>query len=147
MSLCDTMWSSLKRLSTNGLKICTFWRAIWARRSRRISSSLLPLNMLPVMTSIQPCVRLPGRMASSTGVWRWTSGAALIFTGFRVDANEIAVVDERRHGDDESGFDPRRLGLGGGGRALDARGRVLDPEIDRRGQFDTDRGALVELHV
>jgi hypothetical protein len=28
--------------------------AICARRSRRISSSLLPLNMLPVMTSIQP---------------------------------------------------------------------------------------------
>ena len=37
-----------------GLKICTRWRAIWARRMRRISSSLLPLNMLPVMTSIQP---------------------------------------------------------------------------------------------
>ena len=37
-----------------GLKICTLWRAICARRSRRISSSLLPLNMLPTMTSIQP---------------------------------------------------------------------------------------------
>ena len=55
MSLCETMWSSLKRLSMSGLKIWTFWRAICARRSRRISSSLLPLNMLPVMTSIQPC--------------------------------------------------------------------------------------------
>ena len=54
MSLCDTMWSSLKRLSMSGLKIWTFCRAICARRSRRISSSLLPLNMLPVMTSIQP---------------------------------------------------------------------------------------------
>jgi len=54
MSLCETMWSSLKRSSMSGLKICTCCRAIWARRSRRISSSLLPLNMLPVMTSIQP---------------------------------------------------------------------------------------------
>ena len=29
-------------------------RAICSRRSRRISSSLLPLNMLPTMTSIHP---------------------------------------------------------------------------------------------
>jgi hypothetical protein len=36
------------------LKIWTFWRAIWARRTRRMSSSLFPLNMLPVMTSIEP---------------------------------------------------------------------------------------------
>src|SRR5262249_9136889 len=101
--------------------------------------------MLPVITSIQPCVRLPGRMASSTGVGRWTSGAALIFTGFRVDANQVAVVDERRDGDDEPGFRAGRLGLRGGGGALDARGRVLDAEIDRGRQFDADRGALVEL--
>src|ERR1700749_4989699 len=40
-----------------GLKICTRWRAISARRSRRISSSLLPLNIGPQTTSIQP--RLP----------------------------------------------------------------------------------------
>src|SRR5690242_1073619 len=37
-----------------GLKICTRWRAISARRRRRISSSLLPLNMGPHTTSIQP---------------------------------------------------------------------------------------------
>src|SRR6266404_9422316 len=43
-----------------GLKICTRWRAISARRRRRISSSLLPLNMGPQITSIQP--KLP-RMA------------------------------------------------------------------------------------
>src|ERR1041384_1323133 len=40
-----------------GLNICTRCRAISARRSRRISSSLLPLNIGPQMTSIQP--RLP----------------------------------------------------------------------------------------
>ncbi len=44
------------RVSMVGLKIWTRWRAIWARRRRRISSSLLPLNMQPTMTSIQPCV-------------------------------------------------------------------------------------------
>ena len=37
-----------------GLKIATRWRAIWARRRRRISSSVLPLYMLPTITSIQP---------------------------------------------------------------------------------------------
>jgi hypothetical protein len=56
MSLCDTMWSSEKRVSMIGLKIWTRCLAIWARRRRRISSSLLPLNMQPTMTSIQPCV-------------------------------------------------------------------------------------------
>ena len=53
-SLCETMWSREKRSSMPGLKISTFWRAIWARRSRRINSSVLPLYMLPTMTSIQP---------------------------------------------------------------------------------------------
>jgi len=53
-SECDTMWSRPKRSSMAGLKIATFWRAIWARRRRRMSSSVLPLYMLPTMTSIQP---------------------------------------------------------------------------------------------
>ena len=43
---------------SRGLKICTFWRAIWARRTRRMSSSLLPLNMLPVI-DLDPA-RCPG---------------------------------------------------------------------------------------
>src|SRR5262249_47369909 len=34
--------------------ISTRCRAIWARRRRRISSSVLPLYMLPTMTSIDP---------------------------------------------------------------------------------------------
>ena len=54
ISLCETIASSAYRVSSAGLKICTRWRAICARRRRRISSSLLPLNMLPTMTSIQP---------------------------------------------------------------------------------------------
>src|SRR5258707_10135350 len=41
-----------------GLKICTRWRANSARRSRRISSSLLPENIGPTTTSIQPILPL-----------------------------------------------------------------------------------------
>jgi hypothetical protein len=37
-----------------GLKTCTRFRAIMARRSRRINSSLLPENMGPQMASIHP---------------------------------------------------------------------------------------------
>src|SRR5947208_783277 len=40
-----------------GLNTCTRLRAIMARRNRRISSSLLPENIGPQITSIQP--RLP----------------------------------------------------------------------------------------
>src|ERR1700687_53263 len=36
------------------LNTCTLFRAIIARRTRRMSSSLLPLNMTPAMTSIHP---------------------------------------------------------------------------------------------
>src|SRR5271168_197563 len=41
-----------------GLKICTRWRANSARRRRRISSSLLPENIGPTTTSIQPMLPL-----------------------------------------------------------------------------------------
>ena len=54
ISLCEVTCASPKRLSIAGLKTCTRCRAIWARRTRRISSSLLPLNMLPVTTSSHP---------------------------------------------------------------------------------------------
>src|SRR6202163_2932364 len=36
------------------LNTCTLFRAIIARRTRRISSSLLPLNITPAITSIHP---------------------------------------------------------------------------------------------
>ena len=54
IALCEVMWSSAKRSSMRGLKIWTLRFAICARLRRRISSSLLPLNMLPAMTSIHP---------------------------------------------------------------------------------------------
>src|SRR5229473_3246625 len=46
-----------------GLKTCTRFRAMVARRRRRINSSLLPENMGPQITSIQP--RLPVKMSMS----------------------------------------------------------------------------------
>ena len=39
---------------SRGLKTWIFWRAICARFTRRSSSSVFPLNMLPQMTSIAP---------------------------------------------------------------------------------------------
>src|SRR5579859_604590 len=54
VSLWETIWLFEYLWSRMGLKICTRWRAISARRRRRISSSLLPLNMGPQITSIQP---------------------------------------------------------------------------------------------
>ena len=44
-----------------GLNTCTRLRAIMERRSRRISSSLLPENIGPQIASIQP--RLPVTMS------------------------------------------------------------------------------------
>src|SRR5688500_18814274 len=44
------------RASRCDLKTCTFFRAMTDRRTRRISSSLLPLNITPLMTSIHPPV-------------------------------------------------------------------------------------------
>src|SRR3954463_10586112 len=109
----------------SGLKIWTFCLAIWARRSRRMSSSLLPLNMLPVMTSIQPC----------SGAFRTISidglHAALVFPGFGVDADPVPLVDERRHVHDQAGFERRRLDLRARRCAFDAGHRFLHRQIDR----------------
>src|SRR4029079_15287710 len=99
-----------------GLKVWTFSRPIWARRSRRMSSSLLPLNMLPVMTSIQPA--WARRMSSTTrsrtertGGTRRPLGAALVLARLGVDADHVARVDERGDGDDDAGLAGGRLGL------------------------------------
>src|SRR4051812_30519007 len=103
----------------SGLKTCTFWRAIWARRMRRISSSLLPLNMLPVMTSIQPC---SGFLRTSIDRYRSGDGLlcpALVLAGLGVDSHLVAFVDEGRHVHDEAGFEGGWLDLVAGGGALD----------------------------
>src|SRR5678810_87533 len=118
-------------MSTDGLKIWTFWRAIWARRSRRISSSLLPLNMLPAMTSIQPWC----------GCWRTTSMSdpRLILPGLCAHADLVALVDKRRHLHHQPGLERGRLHLRAGRGPLDARHRFRDDEIDRRRELDADR--------
>src|ERR1700712_2443601 len=54
LALCDTTAVSSKRVSVFGLNISTFKRAICARRSLRISSSVLPENIEPQITSILP---------------------------------------------------------------------------------------------
>jgi hypothetical protein len=43
-----------------GLKIWTFCLAICARLTRRMSSSVFPLNMLPQMTSTHPVFQIVG---------------------------------------------------------------------------------------
>src|SRR5690349_16723778 len=49
-----TTWPRSKRSSSRGLTISARWPAISARRSRRMSSSLLPLNIGPQTTSSHP---------------------------------------------------------------------------------------------
>src|SRR6185312_2958997 len=59
-----TTWAMSYRLSIRGLTINARCPAISARRSRRMSSSLFPLNIGPQTTSSQPpargCVRITG---------------------------------------------------------------------------------------
>src|SRR5688500_10109546 len=127
ISLCEMMWSSLKRSSRAGLKIWTFCLAICARRSRRMSSSLLPLNIEPAITSIHP-----PRLRCDTSI---TDSeflrASEIFPGLGADADHVAGVDERRDVDDQARFERCGLDLGAGGRALDAGRRVGDFQVDR----------------
>src|SRR5262249_8190990 len=79
------------------------------------------------------------RAAATNIVHGWFSGATLVLAGLRVDADQVAVVDERRHRHDEPGLGARRLRLRAGSRALDTRRRLLDSQIDRRRQLDADR--------
>src|ERR1700724_2365833 len=151
ISLCETISSAEKRSSNTGLKICTCCRAICARRRRRISSSLLPLNMLPVMTSIQPWVgERKGTSISglrAQGVAPSRSHSRLILAGFGAHADAVAFVDKRRHLHHEPGFGHRRLHLSAGGGALDPRGRFRDKEINGGRQIDSDRLITVKLHL
>src|SRR3954471_21932805 len=113
-----------------GLKICTLRLAIWARRSRRISSSLLPLNMLPATTSIQPA---PARCATST------SDLLQVLAALRADADHIADADGRGTLHDQPGLERRRLDLRAGGGAVDPRHRVHDLQLHGHRQLDADR--------
>src|SRR3954471_2101062 len=103
-----------------GLKIWTFRLAIWARRRRRISSSLLPLNMLPATTSIQPA---PARWATST------SDLLQVLAGLRADTQDVADADKRRHLRPESRLERRRLDLCAGRGAVDPGNGVDDLQL------------------
>ncbi len=70
-----------------------------------------------------------------------------IFVGFGIDCDDVALRNEMRHLDDESG-------LGGGGfqriryrRALHSRVRFHHLEIYRLGHRDVERGAVEELNL
>src|SRR5262245_62072229 len=136
-----TISDSEKRASSRGLNSCTFWRAICARRTRRMSSSLLPLNMLPVMTSMRPARPAAGADMAP----RPLLGSLDVRAGAGVDADHVPLVDERRHLHHEPGLHLGRLADVRDGRALD-RGlglHHLHRHVER--QVDADRAALVEL--
>src|SRR5215813_3162696 len=127
-----------------GLKICTRWRAISARRRRRISSSLLPENIGPTTTSIQPIfpltisTRAPRRL---DGLENWplrlrrSSGNLLV---------HLAIVKRRKGGNKgkAKGFlarnettrehPPSSFGVAkanGPGKSVDGN-RQLDAEVE-----------------
>src|SRR5882724_4480382 len=109
-----------------------------------MSSSLFPLNMLPVITSIQPCcdclLRTSMELMESDGPEKEIgSDSRLIFACFSVDPDPVALVDEGRHLDDDTRFERRGLDLRARRRALDARNGFLHDEINGRWQLDADR--------
>src|SRR5688572_13058336 len=126
-----------------GLKICTLRFAICARRSRRISSSLLPLNMLPVMTSIHPAF---GRAWVMSMPYSAVLRAREVLAALGADADCVAGVDKRRDVDDQAGFGGRGFDLVAGSRPLDARDGVDDLEVHRHRELDADGRFVVELH-
>src|SRR5687768_16077026 len=75
-----------------------------------------------------------------------TAGSAharLVGSGPRVDAHDVAGVDEERHLDGQTGLEPGWLVATGGGVALEAGVSLLDPQVDVDRQLDVNRLALV----
>src|SRR5262245_13634922 len=106
-----------------------------------MSSSLLPLNMLPTMTSIQPWIGC--RTTSIDHLLR----AREILSGLSVDANQIAGIHEWRHLHDQTGFERRRFHLRARGGPLDAGRGVQHLQIDGLRELDADWLLAVELHL
>src|SRR5690606_19002722 len=75
-----------------------------------------------------------------------TSGPAEVLAGAGVDLDPLAGGDEQRHLDLGAGLQRGGLGAAGGAVALEARLGVGDGELDRGGQLDVERGAVVEGH-
>src|SRR5688500_18044879 len=72
-----------------------------------------------------------------------TSGPAEVFAGAGVDLDPLAGGDEERHLDLGVGLQRGGLGAAGGAVALQAGLGAGDGELDRGGQVDVERGALV----
>src|SRR5258708_1938715 len=138
-----TISSAEKRASIRGLKICTFWRAIWARRTRRISSSLLPLNMLPTTTSIQPVEARPG----FGGVTRALLDPLDVRPALGVDLDPVPLGDEGRHVDDEAGLHLGGLAHVRDRGALDRGLRLHHLHVHRARQLDSHGAPLVHLDL
>src|SRR3954454_8551808 len=96
-----TTWPMSKRLSIRGLTIRTRWPAISARRRRRISSSLLPLNIGPQTTSSQPprfgksLITRPTLMGRSDGLL----GVLELVLGEAAEADDAEQAAVLRHGE------------------------------------------------
>src|SRR5690242_20156169 len=96
-----TTWAMSYRLSMRGLTISTRWPAISARRNRRISSSLLPLNIGPQTTSSQPPRFGKSRITQSTLLGRSDGLLSLLELVLRQtpeadDAEQAAVLRHRQ---------------------------------------------------
>src|SRR4051812_29611968 len=79
------------RSSRCDLNTCTLLRAIMARRTRRMSSSLLPLNITPHTTSIQPDSGLVKKPSGLTGLRLRLSAAE----GVNAVVHHLAVAARR----------------------------------------------------
>ena len=94
------------------MKTWTRFRAIIDRRTRRMSSSLLPLNMTPAMTSIQPPAWWNGPLTTGRDPW--------------VARREIDLADHRGSSDPE---DPLSI------YPADHCSGAADPDLRRLGPF------------
>src|SRR3712207_880566 len=89
---------------------------------------------------------LRGRGASVT-VWVWGSGdPAEVVARAGVDLDLLAVGDEQRHLDLQTGLERGRLRAAGAAVALEAGLGVGDLQLDRRRQVDVERVVLVDGH-
>src|ERR1043166_6152158 len=70
------------------------------------------------------------------------SGPLQVLTRSSIDAQDLAILDERRHAKLEPRLHDRLLILVRGGRPFDLRGRIGNREFNAVGQIDTDDLAL-----
>src|SRR3974390_1919600 len=91
--------------------------------------------------------RTPGTAACSPTPRSYIGdlGSRLVFAGFGAHPHFVALVDKRRHLNDEARLERGRFHLRTGRRAFDPRHRLLDDEIHCGRELNANRFALVEL--